>query len=200
MKILALSIALVVTLAVAMNFNLIKNLLSNKSVATVVPYLSDAKGSLYDFKMESLEGEMIDLSKYKGKKVVILNVASKCGFTPQYADWQKFHEQYGDKVVVLGFPANNFGSQEPGSDEEIATFCEKNYGVTFQMFSKIDVTGENQHPLYQWLSKKELNGWNDKSPTWNFCKYVINEDGQLTNFFGSKILPSSDEFKTAVGV
>lgn len=200
MKILAISISLVIALAVVMNFTLIKNILSNKSIATVVPHLSDTKGSLYDFRMESLEGEVIDLSKYKGKKVVILNVASKCGFTPQYADWQKFHEQYGDKVVVLGFPANNFGAQEPGSDEDIATFCEKNYGVTFQMFSKIDVTGENQHPLYQWLSKKDLNGWNDKSPSWNFCKYVVNENGQLTNFFGSKILPTSDEFKAAVGV
>lgn len=160
-----------------------------------------AQKSLYDFKMKSLIGdETIDLSQYKGKKVVLLNVASKCGFTPQYADWQKFHEQYGKDIVVLGFPANNFGAQEPGSEEEIATFCQKNYGVTFQMFDKIDVVGKEQHPLYQWLSTKALNGWNDKAPTWNFCKYVVNEQGELTNFFASAVKPTDAEFKKAVGL
>ncbi|MPR35777.1 glutathione peroxidase [Salmonirosea aquatica] len=160
-----------------------------------------AQKSLYDFKMKALIGdETIDLSQYKGKKVVLLNVASKCGFTPQYADWQKFHEQYGDKIVVLGFPANNFGGQEPGTEEEIATFCQKNYGVTFQMFDKIDVVGKSQHPLYQWLSTKELNGWNDKAPTWNFCKYVVNEKGELTHFFASAVKPTDAEFKQAVGL
>ncbi|WP_409024967.1 glutathione peroxidase [Jiulongibacter sediminis] len=166
----------------------------------IIPASSLANGSLYDYKIESLEGEEIDLSQYKGKKVVLLNVASKCGFTPQYADWQKFHEEHGEDIVVLGFPANNFGGQEPGSDEEIGEFCQKNYGVTFQMFSKIDVIGDNQHPLYKWLSSKELNGWNDKAPTWNFCKYVVNEDGQVTHFFASKIKPEDAEFKAAVGI
>ncbi|NBB20332.1 glutathione peroxidase [Runella sp. CRIBMP] len=157
--------------------------------------------SVYDYKMKALMGnEDISLSKYKGKKIVLLNVASACGYTPQYADWQKFHEQYGDKIVVLGFPANNFGSQESGTNSEIATFCQKNYGVTFQMFSKIDVTGENQHPLYRWLSTKSLNGWNDKAPSWNFCKYVVDENGKLTHFFASKIKPTDDEFKKAVGI
>ncbi|MFN8345632.1 MAG: glutathione peroxidase [Spirosomataceae bacterium] len=157
--------------------------------------------SVYDFKMKALEGnEEISLSKYKGKKIVVLNVASACGYTPQYADWQKFYDQYGSKVVVLGFPANNFGAQESGSNAEIATFCKKNYGVTFPMFSKIDVVGENQHPLYKWLSDKSLNGWNDKAPTWNFCKYVIDENGKLTHFFASKIKPDSEEFKAAVGI
>ncbi|TDB67997.1 glutathione peroxidase [Arundinibacter roseus] len=160
-----------------------------------------AAGSLYDFKVKSLIGdETIDLARYKGKKVILLNVASKCGYTPQYADWQAFHEKYGKDIVVLGFPANNFGGQEPGSEEEIATFCQKNYGVTFQMFDKVEVVGKLQHPLYKWLSTKELNGWNDKAPTWNFCKYVVNEQGQLTHFFASGVKPSDAEFKKAVGL
>lgn len=160
-----------------------------------------ATRTLHDFKMKTLIGDgVIDFKQYKGKKVVLLNVASKCGYTPQYADWQAFHEKYGDKVVVLGFPANNFGGQEPGSDEDIATFCQKNYGVTFQMFDKIDVVGTQQHPLYKWLSTKALNGWNDKAPTWNFCKYVVNEKGELTNFFASGVKPNDPEFKKAIGL
>jgi glutathione peroxidase len=200
MKLVIIAVISVVAIATALNFSTIKNALSDKKAIFIKPDNLVVKGSFYDYKMLTLEGEEIDLSKYKGKKVVVLNVASKCGFTPQYADWQKFHEAYGDKITVLGFPANNFGGQEPGSDEEIATFCEKNYGVTFQMFSKVEVIGENQHPLYQWLSKKEQNGWNDKAPTWNFCKYVIDENGQVTHFFASKIKPDDTEFKAAVGI
>jgi glutathione peroxidase len=159
----------------------------------------EGKQSLYDFKMKVLDKEeVIDLSVYKGKKVIILNVASACGFTPQYADWQKFHEAHGKDIVVLGFPANDFGAQEPGSGHEIATFCSKNYGVTFQMFDKITVKGVNKHPLYKWLSTHELNGWNDKEPTWNFCKYVVNEKGELTHFFGSKVLPTDEAFLKAI--
>lgn len=157
--------------------------------------------SVYDFKLKALMGKQeISLSQYKGKKIVLLNVASACGYTPQYADWQKFHKEYGDKIVVLGFPANNFGAQESGSNEEIATFCQKNYGVDFQMFAKIDVVGDNQHPLFRWLSTPSLNGWNDKAPTWNFCKYVVDENGKLTHFFASKIKPTDAEFKKAVGI
>lgn len=167
-------------------------------------HLSAGAQSLYDFKMKVLDADLeIELSKYKGKKVVILNVASACGYTPQYANWQKFQEIQGrdglSQVVVLGFPSNDFGEQEPGTDHDIATFCEKNYGVTFQMFEKITVKGENKHPLYKWLSNKELNGWNDKEPTWNFCKYVINEKGELTNYFGSKVLPTDEVFLKAIG-
>jgi len=196
-----ISIASVLLIVVLfMNFQILKGLFSDKSEVNIKPASVEAKGSLYDFKMNSLDGKLIDLSKYKGKKVIILNVASKCGYTPQYADWQKFHEKYGDKIVVLGFPANNFGSQEPGTNEEIATFCQKNYGVTFQMFDKVDVTGDAQAPLYKWLSTKDLNGWNDKAPTWNFCKYVINEKGELTHFFASKIKPEDADFKAAVGI
>ena len=184
--------------------SLISGLFADKSEMATKPENDAAviaKGSVHDFKLKELEGdEMINLSKYKGKKLVILNVASKCGFTKQYADWQEFNEKYGDKIVVLGFPANNFGSQEPGTAEDIAAFCQKNYGVTFQMSDKVDVVGDNQHPLFKWLSTKNLNGWNDKAPTWNFCKYVVDEKGQLTHFFASKIKPTDEEFKKAVGI
>ena len=145
--------------------------------------MSTAVGSLYDFKMNSIDGKSIDFSQYKGKTLLIVNVASQCGNTPQYADLQKLHEQYGSKVTILGFPANNFGSQEPGSNEEIQTFCKKNYGVTFQMFEKISVKGSDQNALYAWL--KEKTG---QEPTWNFCKYVVKPDGSV-KFFNSKVKP-----------
>jgi glutathione peroxidase len=156
------------------------------------------KKTLHNFKMTTIDGEEIDLSQYKGKKVLLVNVASKCGYTPQYGELEALHEKYGDKVVILGFPANNFGSQEPGTNAEIAEFCQKNYGVKFQMFEKISVAGEDQHPLYQWLSKKELNGWNDKAPKWNFTKYLVNEKGELVNMFDSKVKPMSKELLDAI--
>ena len=180
---------------------IVKGLFSDKKDAAIAP--ANAKSSaktLFDFTVKSIDGKTVDLGQYKGKKVVILNTASKCGYTPQYADWEKFHKAHGNKVVVLGFPANDFMGQEPGSNEDIASFCQKNYGVTFPMFEKVGVTGSGQHPLYQWLSKKDMNGWNDKSPTWNFCKYVINEQGQLTHFFASGVKPGDAEFKKAVGL
>src|SRR5687768_4564574 len=148
--------------------------------------------SIYDFKINSLEGEEIDFAKYKGKNLLIVNVASKCGFTPQYADLERLHEEFGEQVVVLGFPANNFGSQEPGTNIEIAEFCEKNYGVKFQMFEKISVKGEDQHPLYQWL--KEKTG---QEPTWNFCKYLVKPDGTV-QFFPSKVKPMDKEILNAL--
>jgi glutathione peroxidase len=148
--------------------------------------------SIYDFRMNSLEGEEIDFERYRGKTLLIVNVASKCGNTPQYADLQKLHEEFGNKVVILGFPANNFGAQEPGSNLEIAEFCEKNYGVTFQMFEKISVKGGDQHPLYQWL--KEKTG---QEPTWNFCKYVVKPDGSV-KFFPSKVQPMDKEILNAL--
>lgn len=171
-----------------------------KNTSISKPPLSDTGiQNLYDFKIKSLTDEsIIDLSTYRGKKVIILNVASECGYTPQYANWQKFHEAHGDKVIVLGFPSNDFGAQEPGDNKQIASFCQKNYGVTFQLFDKITVKGENKHPLYKWLSTKELNGWNEKEPSWNFCKYVVNEKGELTNYFGSKVLPTDEVFLAAI--
>lgn len=143
--------------------------------------------SLYDMKMNSLEGKEIDFSQYKGKTLLIVNVASKCGYTPQYTDLQKLHELYGSKVTLLGFPANNFGKQEPGTSAEISEFCKKNYGVTFQMFEKISVKGEDQHPLYAWL--KEKTG---QEPTWNFCKYLVKPDGTV-KFFNSKVKPLDEQ-------
>jgi glutathione peroxidase len=173
----------------------------NQSKTKSAPANVNPSTSFYDFSMHSLEtGEVIDFSVFKGKKVVLVNVASKCGYTPQYADWEAFHKAHGDKIVVLGFPANNFMGQEPGTNEEIAEFCSKNYGVSFQMFEKISVKGDDQHPLYQWLSQKNKNGWNDQAPSWNFCKYVVDENGKLANFFASGVKPGDAEFRKAVGL
>ena len=156
------------------------------------------KKSFYDFKMKDIEGKMVDFSRFKGKKVLIVNVASKCGYTSQYKDLEALHEKYGEKVTILGFPANNFMGQEPGTNEEIAQFCQKNYGVKFLMFEKISVKGKDQAPLYQWLSKKEENGWNDQEPTWNFCKYLINEKGELVKFFKSGVNPMDEEIVSLI--
>jgi glutathione peroxidase len=149
--------------------------------------------SIYDFKMKDINGEDVDFSKFKGQKLLLVNVASKCGYTPQYADLQKLHEAHGDKVTIIGFPANNFGGQEPGTNEEIKQFCSENYGVTFKMMDKVSVKGADKDPLYRWLSDKDMNGWNDKEPSWNFCKYLINENGELVKFFPSSVKPMDEE-------
>lgn len=149
--------------------------------------------SIYDFKMKTLDGQEISLSKFKGKKMLIVNVASECGYTPQYKNLQALHEKYGDKVNVIGFPANNFGAQEPGTSAEIKTFCTKNYGVTFQMMEKISVKGNDMAPLYKWLSTKDENGTCSDSPNWNFCKYLVDENGKVIKFFNSKVDPMSSE-------
>lgn len=149
--------------------------------------------SIYDFKMKAISGDEIDFKQYKGKKLLLVNTASECGYTPQYEGLQKLHELHGDKVLILGFPANNFGGQEPGSDIEIAKFCKENYSVSFQMFSKISVKGESMSPLYQWLTDKNKNGWNTDAPNWNFCKYLINEKGELVKFYASAIDPMGEE-------
>jgi glutathione peroxidase len=152
----------------------------------------------YNFKIKTIDGQEIDFNRYKGKKVLVVNVASKCGYTPQYKDLQALHEQYGDKVAILGFPANNFGSQEPGTNDEIMQFCSSNYGVSFQMFEKISVKGADMHPLYRWLTDKDQNGWNDQVPSWNFCKYLINENGELIKFYASGVKPMADEVINAI--
>lgn len=152
----------------------------------------------YKFKMKTLDGKTVNFNQFKGKKVLIVNVASKCGYTPQYEQLQQLHEKYGDKVAVIAFPANNFGGQEPGSHEEIASFCKKNYGVTFPVFEKISVKGEDMHPLYQWLSQKDKNGWNEQAPSWNFCKYLIDENGTLIKFYNAKVSPMGEEIIGAI--
>ncbi|MBN8676769.1 MAG: glutathione peroxidase [Chitinophagales bacterium] len=155
--------------------------------------------SFYQLQANSLDGKSVSLDQFKGKKIIVLNVASKCGYTPQYADWEKFYQSHKDEAVVLGFPSNNFMGQEPGSAEEIAEFCQKNYGVSFPMFEKVDVKGSDISLVYQWLTDPAKNGWNKQEPSWNFCKYLINEKGELTHFFASKVTPESPEFKEAFG-
>jgi len=155
--------------------------------------MEPVSGSIYDFVIPGLEGKPIDFKQYKGKKLLIVNTASKCGYTPQYAGLQKLHEQFGDKMAVLGFPANNFLWQEPGSNDEIATFCERNYGVSFQMFEKISVKGSDRHPLYKWLAAKTGH-----SPSWNFCKYVVSEDGTSVQFFSNKVEPLDKKIIDAI--
>src|SRR5260221_3428254 len=136
--------------------------------------------SVYDFKVPGLDGKSIDLAKYKGKKLLIVNTASKCGFTPQYADLEKLYEQYKDKLVIVGFPANNFGQQEPGTSKEISEFCTKNYGVTFPMAEKVDVIGENTAPLFKYLTEEAKKlGVADPVIKWNFTKFLVDENGKL---------------------
>ncbi|BDD08598.1 glutathione peroxidase [Fulvitalea axinellae] len=154
--------------------------------------------TFHDFSAETIDGKKLEFASLKGKKVLIVNTASKCGFTYQYEGLQKLHKAHGDKLVILGFPSNNFGAQEPGSNTEIAEFCQKNYGVDFQMFAKIDVKGDNAHPLFKWLSDKNQNGWNNEGPSWNFTKFLVNEKGELVKVYGSKIKPMSDEILQAI--
>nr|WP_163379614.1 glutathione peroxidase [Cyclobacterium sp. SYSU L10401] len=149
--------------------------------------------NFYDFTMNDIDGNPVDFSAFKGKKLLIVNVASKCGYTPQYAELQELYEAYKDQITILAFPANNFGGQEPGTNEDIKSFCSENYGVTFPMFEKISVKGVDKHPLYRWLSDKNLNGWNNTEPSWNFCKYFINEKGELVKFFPSSVKPMDEE-------
>ncbi|PRY12660.1 glutathione peroxidase [Pontibacter ummariensis] len=149
----------------------------------------------YNFTVKSLDGKDVDFSQYKGKKVLLVNTASECGYTPQYADLQKLHETHGNEVVVLGFPANNFGGQEPGSNEQIASFCQKNYGVTFQLFEKVSVVGDDKHPLFVWLQQHAPN---NEEPSWNFSKYLVDENGQVVAFYPSKVKPMDQEILAAI--
>lgn len=172
-----------------------------KSSSRPMEVTSDStRTSFYSFTVNSLEGKPVSLEQFKGKWIVVLNVASECGYTPQYADWEKFYEANKDHVVVLGFPCNDFGGQEPGSAAEIGSFCQKNYGVTFPMFEKVAVKGDSKAPLYKWLTDPAQNGWNSQEPSWNFCKYLINEKGELVNFFPSKVKPDNAEFLKALGM
>ena len=156
--------------------------------------ISDFSSSFYDYMALSIDGDSISMNKYNGKKILIVNVASKCGFTPQYKDLQVLYEEYGDQLEILGFPANDFLWQEPAKNKEIKNFCSTNYNISFPMFEKIVVKkNKKQHPIYSWLSNKDLNGWNNQAPSWNFCKYLIDENGKLVQYFPSKINPLDSE-------
>ena len=150
-------------------------------------------GNIYNIKIKNVYGEETSLKVYQGKKILIVNVASNCGYTNQYKDLQQLQDQYGDKLQVIAFPCNDFGSQEPGTDKQIAQFCESNYNVKFPVMSKINIRSKPIHPIYKWLSTSELNGWNDSKPRWNFYKYLIDENGNLIKSFGSSTSPLSSE-------
>ncbi|MCC5943427.1 MAG: glutathione peroxidase [Bernardetiaceae bacterium] len=152
----------------------------NKNLST----MTDTK-TIYDFTLTDIDGNEKSLADFKGKKLMIVNVASRCGYTKQYADLQEVHEKYGDKIAILGFPANNFGGQEPGTDSEIKEFCSTKFNVSFPMFSKISVVGNDQHELYQWLKAKT----DGQEPSWNFCKYMVSEDGETVTFHNSGTNP-----------
>lgn len=150
--------------------------------------------SIYQFKVQDLSGKPFDFAQLKGKKVMIVNTASECGLTPQYEELQKLYELFQDSdFEIIGFPANNFGGQEPGSDEEIAQFCEQNYGVSFPMMSKISVIGADMHPIYQYLTQKSQNGVQDSEVQWNFQKYLLDEEGQLVKVIEPRTLPTDPE-------
>ena len=149
--------------------------------------------SIYEFKVEGLTGGAIDFSVYKGKKILIVNTASQCGYTPQYEGLEKLFEQYKDRLVIVGFPANNFGAQEPGTNSEIKEFCKKNYGVTFPMAAKVSVKGDDIAPIYKWLCNKSENGVLDAEIKWNFGKFLLDEKGNIITYFPSKVTPMSEE-------
>jgi len=153
----------------------------------------NTNASIYDISINSITGEPIDLADFKGKKILIVNTASECGFTGQYEDLEKLYKTYKDKLVVIGVPCNQFGGQEPGTLIEIQSFCEVNYGVTFLLTEKVDVKGDNQHPLYKWLTNKELNGVKKSSVKWNFQKYLIDEHGNYIDYFYSMTKPMSSK-------
>jgi len=153
-----------------------------------------AQQNFYDFTVKDIEGNDFALSTLKGKKVLVVNTASKCGLTPQYEQLQSLYETYGgDDFVIIGFPANNFANQEPGTNEEIVEFCQKNYGVTFPMMDKISVKGDDIHPLYQWLTQKAKNGKMDSEVGWNFQKYLIDKHGNLVEVIEPKVKPNDEK-------
>lgn len=152
-----------------------------------------APSSIYQFDIKTIKGDKLDFKKYAGKKILIVNVASECGFTKQYAQLEELAEHYKDKLVVIGFPCNDFGGQEPGSAEEIQNFCTSKFGVTFPLTEKINIKSKPVHPIYEWLTHKEQNGVLDAKVGWNFNKFLLNEKGQLIAYFGSSVKPLDDD-------
>ena len=155
--------------------------------------------SLHDLSVHLNNGNELELGSLKGKKILIVNTASDCGYTNQYDDLQKLYEANKNKLMVIGFPANDFKEQEKGTDKEIAEFCKVNYGITFPLAAKSSVIkGKQQNEIFNWLSDETLNGWNDQQPTWNFCKYLVDENGKLIKYFDTAVSPLSDEVKNAI--
>ena len=150
-------------------------------------------GNLYDIQINSLQGKPINFGDFKGKYILFVNVASKCGFTPQYKDLEKLYQEYKDHLIVIGVPCNQFGNQEPGSSDEIQEFCQVNYGVSFLITEKVNVKGSNQHPLYAWLTNKENNGKKSSTVRWNFQKYLVDSEGNLIDFYYSITKPTSSK-------
>jgi glutathione peroxidase len=166
----------------------------SKTVDAQTAKESNPNESIYTIKIMQLdEKTALDLSQYKGKKILFVNTASECGFTPQYEDLQKLQDKYPEKLVVIGSPCNQFGGQEPGNSDQIATFCKKNFGVTFMLTQKLDVKGTNQHPLFQWLTSKSKNGVLDSEVKWNFNKFLVDENGKLVAYFASTTGPMSSD-------
>ena len=180
-------------LPVSLSIQLIMaTILFSNSLLNAGGYTNSMK-SFYDLQLNDINGDEIDLQSFKGKKVLLVNVASKCGYTDQYSDLQELYETHGDKLEIIGIPCNDFGRQEPGSANEIQKFCKLNYGVTFTLAEKQKIKSKPMSSIYQWLSDPNLNGWNSSLPSWNFCKYVINESGELTHFFKSGVDPNGRE-------
>lgn len=175
--------------------------ITNNAQTTLQDAQSDMQAvkNFHYFSVPSLdESSTLNMGDYKGKKILVVNVASKCGYTPQYEGLQKLQEQYGEQVQIIGFPCNQFMGQEPGGKEEIAAFCKKNYGVTFPLSTKLNVKGKDQHPIYSWLTKKSENGIDDFKVSWNFNKFLIDEEGNLVSHYSSNVAPMSDELLTAI--
>lgn len=169
------------------------NCAQKKSEVSKVKTKQVMSKTIYDYKVDGLEeGKTINFADYKGKKILIVNTASECGFTPQYADLEKLSNEYKDKLVVIGFPANNFGGQEPGTNVEIGAFCQKNYGVTFPLAAKVSVKGDDTAPIFKFLSEKSLNGVKDTEIQWNFTKFLVDENGKLIDSFVSKVKPTDE--------
>ena len=191
MKLKFIALALLMFMASCKNN---ETLLAENKTNFIIDEPMATRETIYQFKVEDLEGTVFDFASLKGKKIVVVNTASKCGLTPQYKALEALYKQYKDKnFVIVGFPANNFGKQEPGTNKEIATFCQKNYGVTFPMMAKVSVKGEDMCGVYQFLTQKSRNGLKDSQVEWNFQKYLIGSDGHLEKVVAPQVSPMDSE-------
>lgn len=180
-------------------FMKITNLFGARNKALKNTQSSTSTTSLYDLHLQLNNGQQISMNSFKGKKILLVNTASNCGYTGQYSELQTLYSNYNKDLVVIGFPANDFKEQEKGNDEEIVSFCKINYGVTFPLAAKSSVVkGNSQNAIFHWLSNKSKNGWNDEQPSWNFSKYLVDEKGNLTNYFDPSVSPLSDEVINAI--